>query len=119
MSSHELTTSIYQRLRKVRVIVITVAIITTMGLILYAKQRPVTYTSRASVFPLTSGNDNNATSSTLSALLGSETPKSCSEDASINIIELDQSRTTREEVAAIRDSTRRNKTIAELLVDDI
>ena len=119
MSSHELTTSIYQRLKKVRVIVITVAIITAMGLILYAKQKPVTYTSRASVFPLTSGNDNNATSSTLSALLGSETPKSFSEDASINIIELAQSRTTREEVAAMSDSSMGNKTIAELLLNDI
>ena len=58
-------------------------------------------------------------SSTLSALLGSETSKSFSDDASINIIELAQSRTTREEVAAIRDSSMGNKTIAELLIDDI
>jgi uncharacterized protein involved in exopolysaccharide biosynthesis len=119
MTTHELTTTIYQRLRKVRVIIITAAILASIGLILYSKQKPVTYTSRASVFPLTSGNDNNATSSTLSALLGSETPKSFSEDASINIIELAQSRTTREEVAAIRDSSMGNKMIAELLIDDI
>src|SRR5664279_3916711 len=119
MTTHELTTTIYQRLRKVRVVIIIVAILASIALILYSKQKPVTYTSRASVFPLTSGNDNNATSSTLSALLGSETPKSFSEDASINIIELAQSRTTREEVAAIRDSSMGNKMIAELLVDDI
>src|SRR5664279_3830541 len=120
MTTHELTTTIYQRLRKVRVIIITVAILASIALILYSKQKPVTYTSRASVFPLTSGNDNNATSSTLSALLGSETPKSFSEDASINIIELAQSRTTREEVAAIRDSSMGgNKMIAGLLIDDI
>ena len=119
MTTHELTTAIYQRLRKVRIIIITIAILAAIAMVLYAKQKPVTYTSRASVFPLTSGNDNSATSSTLSALLGSETPKSFSEDASINIIELAQSRTTREEVAAIRDSSMGNKTIAELLVDDI
>ena len=119
MATHELTTAIYQRLRKVRVIILSVAIIVTMALILYARQKPVTYTSRASIFPLTSGNDNGATSSTLNALLGGETPKSFSEDASINIIELAQSRTTREEVAGIRDSSMGNKTIAELLVDDI
>ncbi len=119
MTTHELTTAIYQRLRKVRVIVITFAVAAAIALILYAKQKPVTYTSRASVFPLTSGNDNSATSSTLSALLGSETPKSFTEDASINIIELAQSRTTREEVAAIRDSSMGNKMIAELLIDDI
>jgi uncharacterized protein involved in exopolysaccharide biosynthesis len=119
MTTHELTTTIYQRLRKVRIIIITFAILAAIAMVLYAKQKPVTYTSRASVFPLTSGNDNSATSSTLSALLGSETPKSFSEDASINIIELAQSRTTREEVAAIRDSAMGNKSIAELLVDDI
>jgi len=119
MTTHELTTAIYQRLKKVKVIIIAGAISAAVALILYARQKPVTYTSRASVFPLTSGNDNNATSSTLSALLGSETPKSFSEDASINIIELAQSRTTREEVAAIRDSSMGNKTIAELLIDDI
>lgn len=119
MTTHELTSTIYHQLKKVRVIIITVAIVAAIALILYAKQKPVTYTSRASVFPLTSGNDNNATSSTLSALLGSETPKSFSEDASINIIELAQSRTTREEVAAIHDSSMGNKMIAELLIDDI
>ena len=119
MTTQELTTAIYQRLRKFRFIIIVVAILAAMALILYAKQKPVTYTSRASVFPLTSGNDNNATSSTLSALLGGEATKSFTDDASINIIELAQSRTTREEVAAIRDSLMGNKTIAELLVDDI
>ena len=119
MTTQELTTAIYQRLKKVRVIIIIVAILAALALILYAKQKPVTYASTSSVFPLTSGNDNSATSSTLSALLGTETTKSFSDDASINIIELAQSRTTREEVASIRDSSMGNKTIAELLVDDI
>jgi uncharacterized protein involved in exopolysaccharide biosynthesis len=117
--TQELTTAIYLRLKKVGIIIITVAIISALTLILYALQKPVTYTSRSSVFPLTSGNDNSASSSTLSALLGTETTKSFSDDASINIIELAQSRTTREEVASIRDSSKNNKTIAELLVDDI
>ncbi|MEP6926046.1 MAG: hypothetical protein ABI834_00350 [Ginsengibacter sp.] len=119
MTTQELTTAIFQRLKKVRFIIIIVAVLAALALILYAKQKPVTYASRSSVFPLTSGNDNNATSSTLSALLGTETTKSFSDDASINIIELAQSRTTREEVASIRDSSMGNKTIAELLVNDI
>ena len=119
MTTQELTTLIFQRLKKVRLIITTVAVAAAFALVLYAKQKPVTYTSRSSVFPLTSGNDNNATSSTLSALLGTETTKSFSDDASINIIELAQSRTTREEVASIRDSSMGNKTIAELLIDDI
>ncbi len=119
MTTQELTTAIYQRLRKARFIIIIVGILTSAALVLYIKQKPVTYTSRASIFPLTSGNDNNATSSTLSALLGAESTKSFTDDASINIIELAQSRTTREEVASIRDSSSGNRTIAELLVNDI
>ncbi len=119
MSTQELTTSIFQRLSKFKVIIIIAGILSASALILYAMQKPVTYTSKSSVFPLTSSNDNNATSSTLSALLGTEGTKSFSDEASVNIIELAQSRTTREEVAAIRDSSKGNKTIAELLVDDI
>ena len=76
MTTQELTTAIFKRLKKVRLIIITVAVAAAFALVLYAKQKPVTYTSRSSVFPLTSGNDNNATSSTLSALLGTETTKS-------------------------------------------
>jgi hypothetical protein len=119
MTTQELTTAIFRRLKKVRLIIIAVAVVAALALVLYAKQKPVTYSSRSSIFPLTSINDNNATSSTLSALLGTETTKSFSDDASINIIELAQSRTTREEVASIRDSSMGNKRIAELLVDDI
>ena len=119
MTNQELTTAVFYRLKKARFIIIAVAVAGALALILYAKQKPVTYTSRSSVFPLTSGNDNTATSSTLSALLGTEGTKSFSDEASINIIELAQSRTTREEVASIRDSSLGNKTIAELLVDDI
>lgn len=85
----------------------------------YAKQKPIIYTSRSSVFPLTSGSDNAGSSSALNALLGAETSKNFSDEASVNIIELAQSRTTREEVAAIRDSASGNKTIAQLLIEDI
>ncbi|MGH2648433.1 MAG: hypothetical protein ACRDE8_12725 [Ginsengibacter sp.] len=119
MTTYELTPAIYQRLNRFKIIILIVGIVASLSMIFYAKQKPVTYTSRASVFPLTSGSDNSASSSTLSVLLGSETPKSFSDDASINIIELAQSRTTREEVAAIRDSSMGNRMIAELLVDDI
>lgn len=119
MTTQELTTAIFQRLKKFRVVIIIAGIIAATALILYARQTPETYTSKSSVFPLSSSNDNTATSSTLSALLGTEGSKSFSDEASVNIIELAQSRTTREEVAAIRDSSMGNKTIAELLIDDI
>lgn len=120
MTSQELTSAIFHRLKKFSIVIIAVSVTASAGLIFYALQKPVTYTSRSSIFPLTSGADNTATSSALSALLGSgESTKSFSDDASINIIELAQSRTTREEVAAIRDSLNGNKMIAELLIDDI
>lgn len=119
MNSHVLTILIYQRLKRFWIIILTVSVVLMLTMIFYAKEKPATYTSRASIFPLTSSSDNNATSSALSGLLGGDAIKSFSDDASINIIELAQSRTTREEVAAIRDSSNGNKTIAELLVDDI
>ena len=120
MSTQELTSAIFHRIKKFSIMIIVAGILTAVALVFYALQKPVTYTSRASIFPLTSGGDNNATTSALSALLGSgESSKSFSDEASINIIELAQSRTTSEEVATIRDSSRGNKTIAELLVDDI
>ncbi|MEO7393932.1 MAG: hypothetical protein ABIU11_03260 [Chitinophagaceae bacterium] len=119
MTTQELTADIFRRLRKFRIIIVTTGILAAVVLVLYAMQKPVTYTSKSSVFPLSGSSDNNATSTTLSALLGTEGSKSFSDDASVNIIELAQSRTTREEVAAILDSSKNNKTIAALLVDDI
>ncbi|MEP7233361.1 MAG: hypothetical protein ABI691_24085 [Ginsengibacter sp.] len=119
MSTQELTTAIFERLRKFRIIIIIAAIAASSAFIVNALKTPVTYTSKSSVFPLSSSNDNSTSSSALSALLGTDGTKSFSDDASVNIIELAQSRTTREEVAAIRDSANGNKTIAELLIDDI
>lgn len=119
MTTQELTTALFHRLKKTWFIIIISAIICGGALVFYASQKPVTYTSTASIFPLTSGSDNGSTS-VLSALMGtSDNSKSFSDDASINIIELAQSRTTREEVASIRVPEKGNKTIAELLVEDI
>jgi uncharacterized protein involved in exopolysaccharide biosynthesis len=118
MSTHELTEAIFHRLKKVRLIVIVFSVLSAVALIIYAKKKPLTYTSKASVFPLTSTNDNSATSSTLTALLGGEVPKSFSDDASVSIVELALSRSVREEVAAMRDSAT-GKTIAELVIDDV
>ena len=39
MSTHELTTAIYQHLNKVKVLVITIAVIAAIAMILYAKQK--------------------------------------------------------------------------------
>ena len=55
---------------------------------IYAKRIDPIYTSRATVFPLNATPDNSGATSALTSMLGlSETPKSFSQDASINIVE--------------------------------
>jgi uncharacterized protein involved in exopolysaccharide biosynthesis len=119
MSPQELTSAIFNKVRKFSIIIILAGIIAGAALSFYALQKPVTYTSKATIFPLTSGSESSGATSALSALLGGESSKSFTEEASINIVELAQSRTTSEEVASIRDPLNGNKTIAELLVYDI
>ena len=119
MTSQELTTAIFHRLSKTWHYIILAAIICCAILVFYALQKPVTFTSTSSIFPLTSTSENTS-SSMLSALMGNnQNSINFSDDASINIVELAQSRTTREEVAAIRVPEMGNKIIAELLIKDI
>lgn len=84
-----------------------------------AKQAVVVYTSKSTVFPLNSTSDNSVSSSAISSLLGlSDAPKSFSGEASINIVELATSRRTRDAVAATRIPALKNKTVAELLIEE-
>ena len=118
MTTIELTRKIFTRLGKVKLLIIAVGLIMGALLYLYAKKKPIIYTSRASVFPLTAGNDNSGASSLLSTLTGlSDAPKSFSQEASINIVELATSRNTREAVAMERVPNMGNKTIAQLLIE--
>lgn len=121
MTSQELTIEFIERLKKRKFLALVVSLLFAAVGALYALKTPVTYTSRATIFPLTSGTDNSSASSALSALFsgGGSDSKSFTDDAAVNIVELAMSRTTREEVAAIKDSSRGNKTIAELLLNDI
>lgn len=120
MTSQNLTIEFINRLKRYKYFIIIVSLICAAILAVYALKTPVTFTSKSTIFPLTSGNDNTSASSALSALFtGGGDTKSFTDDASVNIVELAQSRTTREEVAAIKDSSRGNKTIAELLINDI
>lgn len=119
MTPQELTSAVFNKVRKFSILIILAGIIAGAAFIFYALQKPVTYTSRSTIFPLTSGSESSGATSALSALLGGESSKSFSDEASINIVELAQSRTTSEEVASIRDPLNGNKIIAELLVDDI
>jgi hypothetical protein len=120
MTTQELTATILRKIKKFILVIILAGLVAGGALAFYASQKPVTYTSKATIFPLTSGGESSNASSAISALLGGgEGSKNFSDEASINIIELAQSRTTSEEVAAIRDPSKGNKTIAELLVKDM
>lgn len=118
MTTADFTRLIFKRLKKFRFIILAAGLIVAVLLYLYAKRTPVTFTSRATIFPLTSSSENSGSSSALSVLLGTDS-KNFSDDASINIVELAQSRTTREAVAATTVPSMGNKTIAALLVEDI
>ncbi len=118
MTTADLTRLIFKRLKKFRYIILTAGLIVGVLLYLYAKRTPVTFTSRATVFPLTSSPESTGASSALSVLLGTDS-KNFSDDASINIVELAQSRTTREAVAATVIPSMGNKTIAALLAEEI
>jgi len=85
---------------------------------LLTKTISVEYTGTATIFPLTASNESSSTSNLLKELTGaSEMPKSFSQEASINIVELAMSRRTREAVALERLPQFGNKTISELLID--
>ncbi len=119
MTNIELIKQLISRLKKFSWIIVIIAV--GFGALFYfmAKQAVVVYTSKATVFPLNSSNDNAVSGSAISSLLGlSDAPKSFTGEASINIVELATSRRTREAVAAARIPSLKNKTVAELLVEE-
>ncbi len=119
MNTNELLKNIFLKISRFKIIILLSGILIAALLFLYAKQTRAVYTSRASVFPLTSSSDNSSANSTLSSILGiSDAPKSFSQEASINIVELALSRNTREAVAMTRLPQFNNLTIAELLIDN-
>ncbi len=119
MTSRELIQKIYLRVGKFKLLVLLIGVVGAIGLFIYAKRLPVKYNTRATVFALTASNESNAASSAISQFLGgSESPKSFSQEASINIVELATSRNTREAVALQRLKEFGNKRIAELLIEN-
>ena len=119
MTTHELIKKIFLRIGRFKFIILAGGLVLAVLFYLYGKSISPVYTSRSSVFPLTATNDNSATSSALSSLLGiSDAPKSFSQEASINIVELALSRNTREAVAMERLPEFGNRTIGELLIDN-
>ena len=119
MTSRELIQKIYLRVGKFKLLVLLIGVVGAIGLFIYAKRLPVKYNTRATVFALTASNESNAASSAISQFLGGgESPKSFSQEASINIVELATSRNTREAVALQRLKQFDNKRIAELLIEN-
>ena len=119
LTTADLTRLIYNRFKRYWFVILISAIFFALLLALYAKNTPVTYTSRATIFSLNSSNDPSTPASALSIILGAESGKSFSDETSINIIELAQSRSTREAVAAMKVPSMGNKIIAALLLEDI
>ncbi|MFT3683150.1 MAG: Wzz/FepE/Etk N-terminal domain-containing protein [Ferruginibacter sp.] len=120
MNSTALIKEILKRIKKFRIVVLIAGILFALLMLFYAKSKRTTYTSKATVFPLTSPSDKTISNNMLSGILGlGEAPKTFSEEATINIIELAFSRRIRESVAVTRLPEFENKTIAELLINDI
>lgn len=119
MTNNELIKKIFLRISRFQLLIIIAGIVGAALMFLYAKKINPVYTARATVFPLNATPDNSSATSALTSMLGiSETPKSFSQEASINIVELAQSRNTREAVAMQRMPEFGNRRLASLLIED-
>ena len=120
MTTTELLKAIFIRLGRFKMLILGAGIVTALLLFFYAKSIRPEYTAKATVFPLTSTTENSLTTNALSGILGlADAPKSFSNEATINIIELSLSRFVRESVATTRLPAFGNKSITELLVQDL
>jgi hypothetical protein len=118
MNSIELIKQLLNRLKKYSWLIAIIAALFGGFFYYMAKQSVLLYTAKSTVFPL-NGTTDASPGSTISNLLGlGEGTKSFTGDASINIVELANSRRTREAVAMVRIPSMRNKTIAELLIEE-
>lgn len=119
MTNFELIKQLAKRLKKYSWVMIVAGLLFATLFFFMAKQSVVTYTAKSTVFPLNSTSDNTISTSAIGNMLGlADAPKSFSSEAAINIVELATSRRTREAVAITRIPSLKNKTIAELLVEE-
>ncbi|HAO45544.1 MAG TPA: hypothetical protein DCQ97_01365 [Chitinophagaceae bacterium] len=118
MNNIELIKQILQRLRKFSWLIVIIALLFGGLFFFMAKQSIIQWTAKSTVFPL-NASSNSSPGSTISNLLGlTDAPKSFTEDASINIVELANSRRTREAVAMERIPSMKNRTISDLLIEE-
>jgi uncharacterized protein involved in exopolysaccharide biosynthesis len=112
--------AVVNRIKKFRWLVLLSGIVVALIALVFTQSRRTSFTSRATLFPLLSPSDNTISNSMLQGVLGlNDAPKSFSTEATINIIELAQSRRIREAVASTRLPEFGNKSISELLITDI
>lgn len=118
MNSIDLIKQLLNRLKKYSWLIALIAALFGGFFYYMAKQSVLVYTAKSTVFPL-NGTSETSPGSTISSLLGlGEGTKSFTGDASINIVELANSRRTREAVAMVRIPSMSNKTVSELLIEE-
>jgi uncharacterized protein involved in exopolysaccharide biosynthesis len=120
VNSSELLQSIVKKIKRYKIVILAAGILFAVLAFMYANTKRTTYTSKATLFPLLSPSDNTISNSMLQGILGlNDAPKSFSSEATINIIELAQSRRIRESVVMTRLPEFDNKTVGEILIETI
>lgn len=116
MDLQQLNITLINKLSRRIWLIIILSIILAGLLAFYAMRSPITYTSTASVFPLTT--TESSSNSVISALVGGggSLGKNFTEENSVNILDLAQSRSIREEIAATKIPEKNNQTIAQLIL---
>lgn len=119
MTNIDLIKNLLKRLKKFSWVILLIALIFGGFFYFKASQSIINFTAKSTVFPLNSTSDNTISTSAISNILGlGDAPKSFTSDAAINIVELASSRRTREAVANAPIPSLKNKTIAQLLVEE-
>ena len=119
MNTKALAREIFKRIQRFKIIILISALLFAGLSFFILGNKRTTYTAKTTLFPLTSPTDNAISSNMLSGILGlNDAPKTFSNEATINIIELALSRSIRESVASTKLSQFKNKTVAELLLLD-
>jgi uncharacterized protein involved in exopolysaccharide biosynthesis len=120
LTNQELVRKILLRLGKLKWLILLGGILFGALLFMFARSKPTIYSARSTLFPLTSGPDQNSASAKLSELIGASggNSKSLTEDANVNIEEVAKSKKTREAVAAARIPSYGNKTVALILIEE-
>jgi hypothetical protein len=119
VTNKELVRIILKRINKVKILIPIGGLAIAVLMYMFAKNKPVVYSVKSSLYPLSAPADASSATSKISELLGgSGGSKSLSDEANVNIEEVARSRKTREAVVSQRLAIFGNKTIAEILIDD-